>query len=154
MPRPIHRLSAKECKHPSKPKLADGGGLYLLTTPARSSRWEFHYTRDGRSRYMGMGGYPAVSLPKARSEAEKCRNHLTAGRDPLVEKRKPRKRTTATFTTTAAEFIRAKRHGWSNRKHAHQWISTLSNSHVRLSVIWKLARSKWTTFCACSSRSG
>ncbi len=74
---------------------------------------------------MGLGGYPAVSLSKARSEAEKGRKHLAAGRDPIEAKKRPHRRTKATFTSAAAEFIRAKRYGWSNCKHTHQWVSTL-----------------------------
>jgi len=30
-----------------------------------------------------------------------------------------------TFTTCAARYIRAHRHGWKNTKHARQWVSTL-----------------------------
>ena len=127
MPRPIHRLSDKHCKHAKPGKLSDGGGLLLRTTAQGSSRWVFQYARDGKTREMGLGGYPAVSLAKARSVAEKQRKVLAAGKDPFRERdlAKMRLKKERTFTSVAAEYIRAQRHGWKNRKHARQWCSTL-----------------------------
>ena len=127
MPRPIHRLNDKRCKHAKPGKLADGDGLFLRTLGSGSSRWVFQYTRDGRTREMGLGGYPGVTLAKARAEAERNRKHLAAGRDPIEAKtqQRTRKKSQRTFASAAAAYIRAHRRGWANRKHAHQWVSTM-----------------------------
>jgi len=46
------------------------------------------------------------------------------GVDP-IEARQAEPEKMPTFTTCAARYIRAHRHGWKNAKHARQWVSTL-----------------------------
>ena len=52
-------------------KLADGGGLYLLVTPAGGRLWRLKYRADGVERKLSIGKYPAVSLER-RSEGSRC----------------------------------------------------------------------------------
>ncbi len=40
-------------------KLADGGGLYLLVTPAGGRLWRLKYRADGVERKLSIGKYPA-----------------------------------------------------------------------------------------------
>ena len=47
-------------------KLADGGGLYLLVTPAGGKLWRLKYRLDGLERKLSLGKYPALSLADAR----------------------------------------------------------------------------------------
>src|SRR5438045_9085297 len=61
----------------------DGGGLYLRVAPRGAKGWIFRYGGRGRRRDMGLGGYPAISLAKARELASGCRNALAAGVDPI-----------------------------------------------------------------------
>ncbi len=43
-------------------KLRDGGGLYLLITPADARLWRLRYKLQGRESMVGLGTYPATSL--------------------------------------------------------------------------------------------
>ena len=129
MARGIHLLSAKQVEHAKKP-LSDGGNLWIY--PQGSSKpWFFRYTINGRARQMGLGSYPHKSLEKARAEADYYRKLLKSGIDPLEHRKAEalRKEFEAakalTFTQCAARYILSHRHGWNNRKHAHQWVSTL-----------------------------
>ena len=48
-------------------KLRDGGGLYLLITPADARLWRLRYQVRGRESMLGLGSYPATSLKAARA---------------------------------------------------------------------------------------
>ena len=50
-------------------KLKDGGGLYLLVTPADTRQWRLRYTFGGQESMIALGTYPATSLKAARAEA-------------------------------------------------------------------------------------
>ncbi len=128
MARSIHRLTDREVRNAQKP-LNDGGGLWVY--PKGNARsWTFRYMLNGKARFMGLGGYPEVSLAEARDLAAEARKVLKSGTDP-IEHREAQKRealqvqTKPTFTSVAAGYIRAHRRGWANRKHAHQWVATL-----------------------------
>src|SRR5262244_4658877 len=60
----------------------DGGGLYLRVAPGGAKGWIFRYGGRGRRRDMGLGGYPAISLAKARELAPRsrcCSRCMTSG---------------------------------------------------------------------------
>lgn len=125
----IHLLTDRHIKNATKPT-RDGGNLWIY--PKGNARsWIFRYRLNGRSREMGLGGYPETTLRQARSEAATYREVLAAGRDP-IDHRDEKKCAEAikragvpTFTQMAARYIRAHRHGWKNAKHAQQWVRTL-----------------------------
>ena len=71
--------------------------LYLDTTDGVS--WVFRYMLDGRSRAMGLGPYPRVTLAEARARADQAWKIVDASGDP-IEERRARK--------TAAQLERAK----------------------------------------------
>ncbi|GAB6049069.1 site-specific integrase [Methyloparacoccus murrellii] len=73
---------------------------------------------------MGLGSFPAVSLADARQRALEAHQQVAAGVDPFAARNRKEVRT-PTFTSCAAAYIRAHRHGWKNRKHARQWVATL-----------------------------
>jgi hypothetical protein len=52
---------------PKAAKLADGGGLFLLVTPAGGKLWRFKYRMDGHERLLALGSYPQVGLGEARA---------------------------------------------------------------------------------------
>src|SRR5258706_9679251 len=84
MGREVHRLSAKSLERGRPPGYyCDGGGLYLQVSPTQSESWIFRYTRQGRSREMGLGSARDVSLAQARAKAAEARRQLTEGVDPL-----------------------------------------------------------------------
>ena len=86
------QLTAANVRALSKPgRSGDGGGLYLEIAKGGSKSWIQRITIDGRRRDLGLGGYPAVSLTKARERAAGNRTAVADGRDPLAERRKTRK---------------------------------------------------------------
>src|SRR5438876_10323202 len=68
-------------------KLRDGGGLYLLVTPAGAKQWRLRYTLGGRESMVSLGTYPATSLKAARAKRAGMHTALEAGRDPAAERR-------------------------------------------------------------------
>jgi integrase len=115
-------------------------GLYLQVgkNPAHRS-WILNVTTSTGRRRLGLGAYPAVSLVDATLAASAMRRELVTGTDPTAVKqaaateKKAKKAAAAdlkkanknTFDTCAAQYIKAKRHGWKNAKHAAQWTTTL-----------------------------
>ncbi|UKA10026.1 Arm DNA-binding domain-containing protein [Photobacterium damselae] len=41
-------------------------------------RWQYHYKVDGKSKHIDLGDYPALSLLKAREEAQQCREWVSS----------------------------------------------------------------------------
>jgi len=72
-------------------KLTDGLGLYLLVMPTGGRLWRMNYRFDGRQKTLSFGGYPDVSLAKAREKRTVAREALADGLDP-VEVRKAKVR--------------------------------------------------------------
>ena len=99
-------------------KLADGGGLYLLVTPAGGRLWRLKYRVDGVERKLALGRYPATSLAEARKARDSARAMASAGADPSAAKRKEKIRAKlaagTTFGAVASEYIdKAAREGRS-----------------------------------------
>ena len=116
-------LTAAKVKALTKPGMHhDGRGLYLRVAPGGSKGWMLRATIDGRRRDLGLGGYPSVSLAKARQFADAHRLAVAEGRDPLAEKRRAKM---PTFAEAAAKVHEANLPRWKNGKHTAQRLSTL-----------------------------
>lgn len=109
----------------------DGGGLYLQISAAGARSWLYRYALNKRSRYMGLGSYPSVSLAEARQAADCARRLRDSGVDP-IDDRERRQRLEASdqeravsFSQAAERCIAEKKPGWRNSKHADQWTNTL-----------------------------
>ena len=102
----------------------DGGGLYLNVAKGGSKSWVQRIAIDGRRRDVGLGGFPAVSLAKARERAAQNRDAIADGRDPVAEKRTP-KPAMPTFREAARACHEMNRPRWRNEKHATSWLATL-----------------------------
>ena len=70
----------------------DGHGLILRVTRAGTKQWVQRLRIRGKRRELGLGGYPLVMLAMAREAALANRRAVHAGRDPLAEKRRARRR--------------------------------------------------------------
>ena len=81
-------------------KLSDGGGLYLLVTPAGGRLWRLKYRVDGVERKLTLGKYPAVSLGKACKARDGARAMASLGADPSAAKRKEKIRAKLAACTT------------------------------------------------------
>ena len=89
MPRTAKELSALAVKRLTVPGMhAIGGipGLHLQVTPTGARSWILRFTAGVKPgsdkpwrRDLGLGGYPAVSLARAREKARK-RANLSPGR--------------------------------------------------------------------------
>ncbi len=97
MPRvikPLTALQVKNAKPQNKPyKLYDGGGLFLLVTPAGGKLWRLKYRQEnGKEGLLSFGSYPAVSLEQARRKRddENSKRHPETIRDKLPAPRRPR----------------------------------------------------------------
>ena len=101
----------------------DGGGLYLNVAKGGSKSWVQRIAIDGRRRDVGLDGFPAVSLAKARERASQNRDAIADGRDPVAEKRTP-KPAMPTFRVARARHAMT-RPRWRNEKHAANWLATL-----------------------------
>lgn len=128
MARTVHRLSPIKVAKESKPGMhADGGGLYLrITAGAKAGkRWVFLYRRpsDGKRCEIGLGGFLAVSLAKAREKAAAARALLANGKDPLSAREAAQR--VPTFGELADKHIATMEPSWRNSKHRAQWHMTL-----------------------------
>ena len=103
-------------------RYGDGGTLFLNIAPGGSKSWVQRVTIDGRRRDIGLGGWPVVSLAKARQRAFANRVAIADGLDPLAEKRKAR---TPTFRHAAEQTFEANKPRWRNAKVAANWMQQL-----------------------------
>ena len=150
---------------------ADGGGLYLQVSAARTKSWIFRYRMNGRKtpRDMGLGPVHTVTLAEAREKARDARKLILDGVDP-VEAKRARKQAQAleaasamVFKDCAEKYIAAHRAGWSNAKHANQWTSTLETyaypvfgslpvASIDTALMMKVLEPIWTTKTETASR--
>ena len=121
------RLSAAKVKAIKKPGMhGDGSGLYLRVTASGSRSWMQRIVIHGRRRDMGLGGYPAIGLAEARALALANKALVTAGRDPLAERRRAN---VPTFREAAKKVYEANLPRWRNGKHTVNWWGSLER-HV------------------------
>jgi integrase len=105
---------------------SDGGNLYFQVslskvTDGRTRRsWIYRYRWQGRTRDMGLGSFPKISLKSARELAEAQSVKLQAGEDPIEcrraakgQKRDADDRTRMTLKHCVGVYLRMKRSTWS-----------------------------------------
>lgn len=106
-------------------KTNDGDGLYFQVSKSGGTSWIFRYKLDGRSREMGLGPFPAVTLGQARQMAADQRKLLALGSDPLASrdaakeaKREAERQAAArriTFEDLARDYQQAHGGSWSEK---------------------------------------
>ena len=117
------KLTLAKCKTLKKPGLhGDGGGLYLLVKPTGGKSWCQRITILGKRRELGLGGFPTVSLAKARALAALNRATVAEGGNPLADKRRG---SAPAFRDAAADVHRINLPRWRSEKHAADWLATL-----------------------------
>ena len=85
------RLSAlKVAKLKGPGYFADGGNLYFRIAPGGTRGWIFRFMIGGRTRDMGLGAYPEISLAAARKAAAKYRELVKQGVDRIEQRRTDR----------------------------------------------------------------
>ena len=117
------KLTVARVRSLSRPgRYGDGGTLFLVVAPGGSKNWVQRVTIEGRRRDLGLGGWPVVSLAKARQRAFANRVAIADGLDPLARKRRPR---TPTFREASERALEANRPRWRNNKTADNWTTTM-----------------------------
>src|SRR4051794_1243723 len=87
MAKQVGRLTDVSIRGTVRPGMhPDGDGLYLQVRGSSKS-WNYRYSGGGRTRYLGLGGYPETSLATARKARDSARERVKAGGDPIAEKR-------------------------------------------------------------------
>jgi integrase len=86
-------------------KLADGGGLFLLVTPAGSRWWRLRFRVRGTEKMLSLGTFPDVSLKLARERRDQARRDLANGIDPSAKRRTEKMASGDTFEAIAREWF-------------------------------------------------
>lgn len=134
MPKKAKELSAIEIKRVTEPGYHPVGGvagLVLQVTDAGARTWILRATVGSKRREIGLGGYPDVSLAKAREKAQEARDLIQQGIDP-VERRKALRASlmaaqakVLTFDEAARRCHQAKVNEFRSAKHRLDWLSSL-----------------------------
>ncbi|MCC3304203.1 tyrosine-type recombinase/integrase [Sneathiella sp. HT1-7] len=166
----MNKLSAVQIKALSgRGRYADGGNLYFQISEFGTKAWIFRFTRNKKSRSMGLGPYPDISLAKAREMAQECREKVRNGLDPIEERKAARQALyadtakTITFRECADKYIDARSPEWKNIKHLRQWSATLEKyvfpvfgalpvKDVDMGLVLKALEPIWTTKTETASR--
>ncbi len=121
-----NKLSPRSVETLSKPgRHSDGDGLYLVVDASGARRWLFMFRWSGKLKEMGLGGFPTVSLAKARSKAQAAREVLDGGENPISERRARDQAAATTFGAFADALVNDLAPQWRNAKHLYQWRTTL-----------------------------
>ena len=120
-------LTAMEIKNlkagPKTKRYGDGRGLYLVVRANGSKAWVQRIAVDGCRTDIGLGGFPDVSLARARRKRGEIRAAVADGRDPRAERRQP---TLPTFREIAEQYIEDNAGRWRHGKTAANWHGCLS----------------------------
>lgn len=126
---PLSDLQVSRAKAQGKQvTLFDGGGLFIVLTPAGGKLWRFKYRFNGKDKLLSLGGYPEISLAEARSKRTAFRKLLAEGIDPAQAKKAEQADKVAaagsTFEVVARDWHRRFKSQWS-AGHAEQIMRRL-----------------------------
>jgi len=126
---PLSDVKIRNAKPSSKQqKFFDGGGLFLLVTPAGGKLWRLKYRFLGKEKLLAMGSYPEVTLSEARQRRDEARKLLAKGVDPGEVKRAQR----VSAISAAAESFEVIAREW-HTKFAPTWSAGhAANNMIRL----------------------
>jgi len=126
-----NKLKALEVRN-GEGKLFDGAGLYLQKRAIDKGRWVYRYKFQGRSREMGLGPYPTVSLADARKARDQWEAVLKSGEDPMATRDRQREderaaasRKDPTFEEAAHTTFDAKKAGLRRNGASGKWMSPI-----------------------------
>ena len=119
------KINSLSCKG----RYSDGGGLYLLVSESGFKSWVFRYQIFGKRKDMGLGGYPLISLKRARLLRDEQKVKVNQGIDPLKQRDQNRlevrKSKEMTFEKATYLCYEAIKDTWKNPKQRAQWLKTL-----------------------------
>jgi len=135
-------------------KLTDGGGLYLLITPAGGRLWRFKYRFGGKEKVLALGAYPDVGLARAREKRDEARKLLADRIDPGVHRKQEEadkaRMAANSFEVVALEWHKSKSKRWAQvtadkalvhlRTHVFPEIGDLPVASVKSSQLLAMLR--------------
>ena len=110
-------------------KHCDGAGLWLVKREDGGAQWVQRVTIHGRRREMGLGGFPTLGLAEARKVAERWRNVVAAGRDPVKEReaeQRAARREDISLAVLTADAFEARKAELKGDGTAGRWLSPLT----------------------------
>jgi integrase len=130
MPKIARALTALEVKRLTKPGLSmvgtvPGLGLSISAKNPESRSWILRTTVGSRRPDLGLGPYPAVPLAEAIQKARDMLAVISAGVDPVAQRKAKQATVEWTFKRCALAYIAVHKDSWKNAKHAQQWTNTL-----------------------------
>ena len=122
MPKMAAELSAIDVKrlaHPGGKRnvlFSVGGvpGLHLQVTPNNGRSWLLRAMIGAARRDIGLGGFPGVTLARAREKAREARDKIERGIDPIEERKEAKaalaaaQRRGLTFADATDKYLSAK----------------------------------------------
>jgi integrase len=172
MPKKAEELGPLAVSRLTEPGLHFVGGvagLALQVLPSGGRSWVLRATIGDRRREMGLGGYPDVTLAKARENAREARDMIRRGVDPIETAKAARSALRAsaarviTFKEAAEAYMTSQEAGWKSSKHRGQWAATLETyayphlgslgvADVELPHVLQVLEPIWTTKTETASR--
>ncbi len=127
-PLTIKSMAATAKKEGKANKAPDGGGLYFVAEPERSSWWRFDYRVDGKQKTLSLGLYPEITLPGARDRRAELRAQVANGIDPSQQRKAERISQSGadSFEPIAREWWEYKKDTWTEG-HAQRTLIRLVN---------------------------
>ncbi|MCL1916519.1 MAG: integrase arm-type DNA-binding domain-containing protein [Desulfovibrionaceae bacterium] len=128
---PLTDITIRNAKPGNKPyKLYDGGGLFVIVTPAGSKWWRFKYRYESREKLLSLGVYPAVTLQEARARRNEAKGLIAHGIDPSARKQAVKAAVKGemenTFEIVAREWFIKNKGFWVDT-HAEKILRRLEN---------------------------
>ncbi|RNI20531.1 DUF4102 domain-containing protein [Paracoccus pantotrophus] len=106
-------------------------GLYMQTLSTGGRTWVLRTKVGDRMRDIGLGGYPEVSLAKARERAREAKDKIRSGIDPVEERKAARaalaaeRRRGLTFADAVDRYIESRQDQFRTEKHRLNWLSPM-----------------------------
>ena len=135
MPKKAKEKTATEVKRLIKPGLHAVGvvsGLLLQVSATGGKSWILRTMVGNRRPDIGLGGYPDVTLARAREKARELKEQIRKGIDPVAERKAARnalkslQAKTISFDEAARRCHAVKSLEFRNIKHRQQWINTIT----------------------------
>ena len=123
-----HRLTFPFIRSAPAGKYSDGSGLWLHKRESGGAQWVLRVSLYGKRREMGLGGYPDVSIKKARELADRWRGDVKNGLDPIKMRRRERRdvaKTDSTLRKIAGDAFEARKAELKGDGKAGRWFTPI-----------------------------
>jgi integrase len=160
--RELSALAVSRLRDVGMHAVGGAAGLHLVVGASGSKSWIARMMVNGKRRDVGLGAYPDVGLADARERTRELRRQVTAGIDPVAQRKAKlaasatQTAASVTFDEAARSFIDSHRDSWANVKHGLQWENTLATyaspvigklavGDIRTAHIVEVLKPIWTT---------